>query len=122
VSGADPIQQREGFNRLLSDLLAHSADTVLVENASILATMQPKKSIKISTISDLGQNHMTLGLYCGACDRWAEIMPGGWGRPPSTFSGAGESVRNHVQAPAAIWVKLWAGRNINSHYPFISMD
>lgn len=37
VSGADPIQQREGFKRLLSDLPVHSAETILVENASRFA-------------------------------------------------------------------------------------
>jgi DNA invertase Pin-like site-specific DNA recombinase len=37
VSGADPIQQRGGFVRLLSDLAAHSAETILVENASRFA-------------------------------------------------------------------------------------
>ena len=37
VSGADPIQQREGFKRLLFDLPVHSAETILVENASRFA-------------------------------------------------------------------------------------
>jgi len=37
VSGADPIQERDGFSKLLSELVVHDADTVLVENASRFA-------------------------------------------------------------------------------------
>lgn len=40
--------------------------------------MKAKKPITVSTILDLGQNDMTLGLYCAACDRWAESVPEEW--------------------------------------------
>jgi hypothetical protein len=37
-----------------------------------------KTPIVISTISDLAESGMTLGLYCLACDRWGEIIPQAW--------------------------------------------
>jgi len=37
-----------------------------------------KKPISISTIRDLAENGMTLGLYCLPCNRWDEIIPQEW--------------------------------------------
>ena len=37
-----------------------------------------KTPIVISTISDLAESGMTLGLYCLECDRWGEIIPQEW--------------------------------------------
>jgi hypothetical protein len=36
------------------------------------------KPIVLSTISDLAETGMTLGLYCLECDRWGEIIPQEW--------------------------------------------
>ena len=37
-----------------------------------------ENSIEIHTISDLGDNGMSLGLYCLSCERWKEIIPNEW--------------------------------------------
>ena len=37
-----------------------------------------KKPISISTISDLAENGMTLGLHCLPCNRWDQIIPQEW--------------------------------------------
>ena len=34
--------------------------------------------ISINTISDMGDNGMSLGLYCSSCQRWEEIIPADW--------------------------------------------
>ena len=34
--------------------------------------------ISINTISDMGDNGMSLGLYCSSCQRWEEIIPAYW--------------------------------------------
>ena len=34
--------------------------------------------ISINTISDMGDNAMSLGLYCLSCQRWEEITPAEW--------------------------------------------
>ena len=44
--------------------------------------------ITVSTISDLAESRMTLGLYCLECDRWAEILPQDWldaGKPDVNY-------------------------------------
>ena len=44
--------------------------------------------ITISTISDLAESRMTLGLYCLECDRWGEIVPQEWldaGKPDVNY-------------------------------------
>ena len=37
-----------------------------------------ENSVKIHTIGDLGDNGMSLGLYCLSCQRWKEIIPNEW--------------------------------------------
>ncbi len=34
--------------------------------------------ISIKTISDMGDNGMSLGLYCSSCQRWEERIPADW--------------------------------------------
>ena len=44
--------------------------------------------ISVSTISDLAESKMTLGLYCLECDRWGEIIPQEWldaGKPDVNY-------------------------------------
>ena len=41
-------------------------------------TVTVKKPVTIRRISDLRDNHMTLGLFCLESDRWAEIKPQSW--------------------------------------------
>ena len=44
--------------------------------------------ITISTISDLAESRMTLGLYCLECKRWGEIIPQEWlnaGKPDVSY-------------------------------------
>jgi|TARA_R110000822_G_scaffold304910_1_gene430313 DNA invertase Pin-like site-specific DNA recombinase len=56
VSGADPIQQRKGFVRLLSDLSVYQADTILVENASRFARDLAVQLAGHDQLRDLGVN------------------------------------------------------------------
>ena len=37
-----------------------------------------KKPVVIRKISDLRDNHMTLGLFCLECNRWREIILNEW--------------------------------------------
>ena len=41
-------------------------------------TVTVKKPVTIRRISDLRDNHMTLGLFCLECDRWGEVVPQEW--------------------------------------------
>jgi hypothetical protein len=44
--------------------------------------------ITVSTISDLAESRMTLGLYCLECKRWGEIIPQEWldaGKPDVNY-------------------------------------
>ena len=41
-------------------------------------TVTVKKPVTIRRISDLRDNHMTLGLFCLECDRWGEVIPQEW--------------------------------------------
>ena len=41
-------------------------------------TVTVKKPVTIRRISDLRDNHMTLGLFCLECNRWGEIIPNEW--------------------------------------------
>ena len=41
-------------------------------------TVTVKKPVTIRRISDLRDNHMTLGLFCLECNRWGEIVPNEW--------------------------------------------
>ena len=41
-------------------------------------TVTVKKPVTIRRISDLRDNHMTLGLFCLDCNRWGEIVPNEW--------------------------------------------
>ena len=41
-------------------------------------TVTVKKPVTIRRISDLRDNHMTLGLFCLECDRWGEVVPDEW--------------------------------------------
>ena len=41
-------------------------------------TVTHQKPVIIRRMSDLRDNHMTLGLFCLECDRWGEIKPQGW--------------------------------------------
>lgn len=56
VSGADPIQQRNGFSKLLGELAVHDADTVLVENASRFARDLAVQLAGHDQLRDLGIN------------------------------------------------------------------
>jgi len=56
VSGADPIQERDGFSKLLSELVVHDADTVLVENASRFARDLAVQLAGHDQLRDLGIN------------------------------------------------------------------
>jgi len=47
-----------------------------------------KKPVTIRKISDLRDNHMTLGLFCLECDRWSEVVPQEWlddGKPDLNY-------------------------------------
>ena len=47
-----------------------------------------KTPITVSTISDLAESGMTLGLYCLECKRWGEIIPQEWldaGKPDMNY-------------------------------------
>ena len=41
-------------------------------------TVTHQKPVIIRRMSDLRDNHMTLGLFCLECDRWGEIEPQSW--------------------------------------------
>ncbi len=41
-------------------------------------TVTHQKPVIIRKISDLRDNHMTLGLFCLECDRWGEVVPQEW--------------------------------------------
>mgnify|MGYP003332289035 FL=1 len=41
-------------------------------------TVTHQKPVIIRRMSDLRDNHMTLGLFCLECDRWGEIIPNEW--------------------------------------------
>ena len=41
-------------------------------------TVTHQKPVIIHRMSDLRDNHMTLGLFCFECDRWGEIKPQNW--------------------------------------------
>lgn len=56
VSGSDPIQIRDGFSRLLSELVVHDADTILVENASRFARDLAVQLAGHDQLRDLGVN------------------------------------------------------------------
>ena len=40
--------------------------------------MDISAGISINMISDMGDNEMSLGLYCLSCQRWEEIIPADW--------------------------------------------
>ena len=51
-------------------------------------TVTVKKPVTIRRISDLRDNHMTLGLFCLECDRWGEVIPQEWlgdGKPDLNY-------------------------------------
>ena len=37
-----------------------------------------QKPVIIRRMSDLKDNHMSLGLFCLECERWGEILPQEW--------------------------------------------
>ena len=41
-------------------------------------TVTHQKPVIIRRMSDLRDNHMTLGLFCLECDRWGEVIPQEW--------------------------------------------
>ena len=43
-----------------------------------MMTVTHQKPVVIRRISDLRDNHMTLGLFCLECDRWGEVVPDEW--------------------------------------------
>ncbi len=51
-------------------------------------TVTHQKPVIIRRMSDLQDNHMTLGLFCLECDRWSEIKPQSWlaeGKPDLNY-------------------------------------
>ena len=51
-------------------------------------TVTHQKPVIIRRMSDLRDNHMTLGLFCLECDRWGEIKPQSWlseGKPDLNY-------------------------------------
>ena len=51
-------------------------------------TVTHQKPVIILRMSDLRDNHMTLGLFCLECDRWGEIKPQSWldeGKPDLNY-------------------------------------
>ena len=51
-------------------------------------TVTHQKPVIIRKISDLRDNHMTLGLFCLECDRWGEVVPQEWlddGKPDLNY-------------------------------------
>ena len=41
-------------------------------------TVTHQKPVIIRRMSDLKDNHMSLGLFCLECERWGEILPQEW--------------------------------------------
>ena len=51
-------------------------------------TVTHQKPVIIRRMSDLRDNHMTLGLFCLECDGWGEIKPQSWlaeGKPDLNY-------------------------------------
>ena len=51
-------------------------------------TVTHQKPVIIRRLSDLRDNHMTLGLFCLECDRWGEVIPQEWlddGKPDLNY-------------------------------------
>ena len=47
-----------------------------------------QKPVVIRRMSDLRDNHMSLGLFCLECDRWGKVVPQEWlddGKPDLNY-------------------------------------